>query len=91
LGPPAAIPCADNNTCDAGTLQFGPAKDRYAAGLLAQAGATQTVLLSPRAGNIRMLGMLVNRQISNFAVPLGVRHSLADCGRLQRKTSEEAT
>jgi hypothetical protein len=82
FGPVGSYLTRDNNTYDAGTLQFVPAKDRYAAGVLAQVAATQAVSFSLRAEHIwtregerpaaggQVFSVLANGQVLSAAVPV---------------------
>lgn len=82
LGPTGSYLTRDRNTYDAGTLQFVPAKERYAAGLLMQAVATQAVSFTLRADHIwtregerpaadgQMFSVLANGRVLSAAVPV---------------------
>jgi hypothetical protein len=82
LGPAGSYLTRDRNTYDAGTLQFVPAKERYAAGLLMQAVATQAVSFTLRAEHIwtregerpaadgQMFSVLANGWVLGAAVPV---------------------
>lgn len=82
LGPVGSYLTRDRNTYDAGSLQFVPAKERYAVGLLAQAAATQAISLSVRAEHIwtregerpaadgQMFSVLANGRVLSAAVPV---------------------
>ena len=82
LGPVASFLYRDNNTYDAATLQFVPAKDRYAVGLLARYAATDSLSFNLRAEHVwtregerdaingQMFSVLANGFVLSDAVPV---------------------
>jgi hypothetical protein len=82
VGPTVSYLHRDRNAYDPGTLQFVPAKDRYAAGVVAQYAATNKVSFNLRAEHVwtregdktaingQMFSVLLNDFVLSPAVPV---------------------